>query len=401
MFMKFFNKISKQSKIKQTMFCVLLLLLSNVSLFVAGSFNKQTSTEMFASNITEYINNEWDDNYLTLQITSNDSDGERFISNLTYNEYFYWKYIFRNSDFGFVSTVNGSKKYEILYSEVDSLDSNLTFLFCGRNSNNAYHGYFKHEVYDLMLMFKGNNVISSGASNFMAISKSRADQILIERNFLPGDYEGFEEEDYLSLIGTNTTLLVDGWEYTLTIANIYFEEGNFFENVIDTFGEFVVSYITFPKLLEMEATYIFNGNLYQNMHRLNRISAFFKSDMYSFSFENNTISYFEENLNINHLFTKKNNDFFSYFITAFSCILFLAVLLIIYSFNDLHTIRNLVILTAAHFAPYFILNIINNIFGKISLFSYFSLKIYMLFSAMLLIYFALLIYWRKGGSKTE
>ena len=377
---------------KKTIFNISLfgVLASSVFLFLSGTINPNSILSDYASYLSEVAKSDISKNgYVSFQITAiNEKNESNYPS--TYNEYFYWKYIFRHSNFSFLSTVNGGKTHNCFYKEINSKD-NVTFLYSGNNSNPKYNDYYKHEIYDIFFMFKGNNRMVSDALNFFAISETKAQQLLSVRGVQAGN-EGYSSDQYETLLGTNTVINIDGEDFLFTISNVYFENGEMFQNVNSTFGEFAVSYIHFPPSLQKECTYMFNKYEYQNLHKIKRIRNAFSSDEYKLSLSSFNLNSIEK-LNVSKIYNILNsnlgNNALSIVLTIFSIVLFAASVFLFFAILDSNKLLDYVVFFSLFLIPYGSLGVINIFMRMPLLFSYHSLTI---FAIELLIVIAWLLF---------
>lgn len=394
-----FNRIKKWNKIIQ-------LLVSSIGLFCAGSIcfcsgitSESAVLETVAADISKFASSNSETNNISIQVSPENLEAKKTMPN-TYNEYFYWKYIFRESNFSFLSTVNGGKTHECYFNEIDT-NENISFVFCGYNTNPEYEGYYKHEVYDIKLMFRGKNIINQEAINFFAISQTRANQILLARGEVFNDEGNYGLEQYEKLLGTNTELNIDGNPYLFTISNVFFESGAFYNNTSRNFGEFVISYTRFPEFLETEATYIFNSYDYQNIHKIKRMRATFDSTNFSFNlslFNLNNHNYMLSDIfDCNYIFSHTiGNSFVSISLLIFSFIVFTFFLFLLWLSSPIHNFKNIVIVFCSFLLPYLVLSIINMLIKIPLIFSYFSLIPYSIMFVALIAFLVLILFRKKG-----
>ena len=395
------NIIKKWKKLKQLLVCSIGLFCASIGCFCSGLISENSIIESTGVDISNFITSNSKTNYISIQVSPNDLEAKKAMPN-TYYEYFYWKYIFRHSDFSFLSTVNGGKTHECYFDEIDVKD-NISFVFCGNNSNNEFEGFYKHEVYDIKLMFKGVNQIQQDAINFFAISQTRANQILKNRGEHTDSEGNFSFEQYKKLLGTNTQIKIDGGQYLFTISNVFFETGQFHENVSQNFGEYVISYIYFPEFLKTESTYIFNTYDYQNIHKIKRMREIFKTANYSFNLSTFNLKNDNVNLmdvfNYNYVFGENIGNWpASLLILALSFGVLFASLYVLFLSEKIHNLKNLFFVVSSFLLPYVVLSIIN-IFIKIPLlFSYFSLFSYIIFLLMLVFVLTLILFKKRGDT---
>ncbi len=227
----FENALSKIRRISPTVKKIISfagVFISTFLVFVVGTAKPESYAEVGANYLTEISNSDIAiNNYVSFQLTPQDDDSAKIMPRV-YDEYFYWKYIFRHSDFSYLGTVNGGKTHNCYYEEIEC-DENISFAYCENNFNPEYEGFYKHEVYDIRLMFRGEIGSYEGKYGFFAISQSRANEILKVRNIVPSSSEGYSIDDYKKILGTETTIKMDDQDCKFNISNIYFEDGNFYE----------------------------------------------------------------------------------------------------------------------------------------------------------------------------
>ncbi|HBF67939.1 MAG TPA: hypothetical protein DD377_04595 [Firmicutes bacterium] len=396
------NKIKKWKKNTQLITGMLGLFLAGCVCFCSGAPNENTTIESAAATTSKFALKNSNTKYISIQISPKNADAKKTMPN-TYNEYFYWKYIFRHSDFGFLSTVNGGKTHRCYFGEID-VNKNISFISCNNNFNPEYENFYKHEVYDTKLMFKGKNIISQGAINFFAISQTRASQILLKRGEHADNNGDFSIDQYEQLIGTNTQLYIDGNSYLFTISNIFFESGQFHEDMSQNFGEYVLSYIRFPDFLESESTYIFNTYDYQNIHKIKRIRTLFDKENFSFNLSSfnlkNSNYHLSDVFDYNYIFcgnsSKIGNDFLSIFLLLLSFFAF-AFSIYVILISDLFNNAKYAITIMFFFSlPYVILSIVYFAIKTPFFFSFFSLVSYLIMSVVLIAVFAFALYKERG-----
>ena len=374
---KFFKKITDRIKnlslVWKRVISFGFVFLFSFLVFFAGSAKSESHIEKAAQYITEVVKNKGEGEELfSFQLVAEDKESESALPRV-YDEYFYWKYIFRHSDFSYLATVNGGKTHECYYSEIDC-DRNITFIYSGNNLNREKGDHYKHEVYDFDLMFKGETQILNGTISFLIVSQTRANQLLAKRLGCDED-SPFTKEDYQSLISTETSMMMDGNEVKFTISNIYLEDGDFFENTKKLLDEFIISYTIFPADFEKEYTYIFNGYVYQNYHKLLRINEMIKGKNFLIR-TNEEIDNFE--LIGNNLIAKQGNDFIAIFFVIIITLIYFA-LISFFAISRLYLRKwHISFLWIAFISPYLLFNLINLIKPIPLLFSFFSLKVYII-----------------------
>lgn len=393
--------ISKWKRITKLLVGSIGLFCASCMCFCSGITNENSIIESAAVSISNFASTNTKTSCLSIQVSPKNADAKKTLPD-TYNEYFYWKYIFRHSDFSFLSTVNGGKTHNCYFDEIEA-NNNISFIFCGNNSNKAYEGFYKHEVYDIKLMFRGINSINKDAINFFAISQSRADQLLLKRGELPDDDGKYGISQYEKLLGTNTQLNIDSQPYLFTISNVFFESGTLHNNLEQNFGEYVISYIRFPDLLEFEATYIFNTYNYQNIHKIKRMREIFNSANFSFNLSsynlNNNNTQLSDVFNYSYIFGGViGNNFLSIFLLIMSFVLLVTFLYFIWLCESIHNIKNIAIVVVSFLLPYIILSLINLIINVPLAFSYFSLVPYLIMTIIFILVLVLILFRKRGES---
>lgn len=367
-------RINKLTDLKKYIILFFMFLLSSFVCFSSGAFHFDTSCEKIAGRITNLVNNETIDGKYAAMVISQNTNDKNLPSE--YQEYNYWKYIFRHSNYGYVSTVNAKKEHEIIFSEAEC-ENRITFICSTVNTCYRYkNGYYKHELYDLFFMFEGNRTIIGDAINFCAISKNVADSILEKRGIVKnGEYS---EDDYRALLGTNTTLSFDGTNYYFSIFNVYLEDSEFCTNTRTVFNEFVLSYTKFPVGYDRESTYVFNSFNYQNYHKIKRILSIFNTSDYSYCFSKSNFKnggYADDNVIVSFFTNTENNyTYISIMLTILSFSLYIVSFMILFFISTRKKYLPLVISITSLFVPYLLFFLIHLFVGINALFSYHSLK---------------------------
>ncbi|HBF68683.1 MAG TPA: hypothetical protein DDW20_05150 [Firmicutes bacterium] len=401
MFVYLSNKIKKTKKITQFLICLISSFCSSCVCFCSGIMNENAIVESAGVNISEFVSKNSNTDYISVQVSPKDEETKSAMPN-TYNEYYYWKYIFRKSNFSFLSTVNGGKTNNCFFKEIN-VEDNISFICCGNNYNTEYEDFYKHEVYDIKLMFKGNNIIGPNAINFFAISQTRANQLLFNRGERADSNGNYNIEQYEKLLGTNTQVAINNSSYLFTISNVYFESGQFHENVSQNFGEYVISYILFPKSLKLESTYIFNKYDYQNMHKIKKMKSYFQSNDFSFSLSSfnlkNKSVQLSDVFDYNYIFGRNlGNSFVSILLFVLSFVMFLAFLIVLVLSISIHNLRDLNVIFCSFLLPYIILFIINSITKIPLVFSYFSLVGYLVMFVLFIIVLLIILFRKRGNT---
>lgn len=230
-----------------------------------------------------------------------------------YDEYFFWKYIFRHSDYGYSKIANPNKDFSVttidyaLYDDYSFLCANRNRNYKMKNSDN-YH----QEFYDLELMFAGTRQIKTHDSNFFAISKTDAANILSQMGVVKtGD--DYSKNQYSSLLNSSIRLNINGANVSWTLDNIYLENTEFYKNLNSTIGHFLLTYILLPDTIAISDVFFFNTYVFQNMYKLERIASYYEKDdvdynMCSVAFKNTDS--FNTDVLFNGLFPKRTSPIF-------------------------------------------------------------------------------------------
>lgn len=388
MFQRFALKINRLSGKTQLSLLCLCFFFASCLCFCAGTTNSRTTIETIGNKIASYTLENSTTGFVSAQVTPRNADAVKKMPN-TSNEYLYWRYMFRDSNFSFLATANGGKKHQCLYSEIEK-DENISFLYSEVNSNKAFDEYFKHEVYDIKLMFRGRNEAVGGARSFFAISKTTAD-LLLEKRGQNREENGFSRSQYEELLGSNTNILIDSELYPFTISNVYFEEGDFFENVSKNFGEFVIGYPYFYECLERESTYIFNCYEYQNTYKIKRMRQYFNDEDFACDISKYSLKKTEnqyETLSLKGVLDEHiGNNAVSTILTLANSFLFSVSLLFFWYSKQSHRFKRVLVIGLFLILPYAVLALINIFYQTPLFFSYYSL---ILFTVEFLCFLALL-----------
>lgn len=394
-----FRKVLSLKRATQIAIAAFGVIVSSCLCFCSGITHQSTIIEKASNGISDYVTSNSKTGYMAINVSPNTVENAKKMPN-TYNEYFYWKYIFRHSDFSYFSSVNAGKKHDCYYTEIDNKE-NITFICCGNNSNPEFEGFYKHEVYDIKLMFKGKNTINKGAISFFAISQTRADMLLSKR----GEKKDFEGKygilQYEKLLGTDTEIIIDGNFFLFTISNIYFESGDLHNNLTNNFGEYVLSYIIFPSVVKLESTFIFNSYDFQNKHKIERMRHYFDSENFSFSLCSYNLSSekasLSEALNYKEIFSKNLGNNVLSILTLFAAfLLMLFSCIFIYSAKQIHHIKYLLFVICSFVGIYLLFSLIDFFSRTTILFSHFSLVAYMFFVVLFICTLVLILFKAKG-----
>lgn len=206
--------------------------------------------------------------------------------------------IFRGANFNFASTVNASKQQKITVTEFDD-DVNYSILYANVFSNHEYQGHYRHEYFPLELMFRGNHDVDAEDYSFCYISVTQANYLLkikgLEQN----------ENNYQSLLRNKITINYGDNPFIYSIANIFLEQNTFYEGLISTMGDFIMTYAKHPSGFNKTFNYYFNSKPFQNAFLIERLKTIYDFSEYDINInsynisktfdENNVISYFYEN----------------------------------------------------------------------------------------------------------
>lgn len=353
---------------------------------MSGVFNSQTHIEKAATYLSDYSTSDLTLNEYTCLLVSSKNNAEQLPNEQS--EYYYWEHVFAKTKFGYVATVNGGKHHNCFYSEIDCAE-NISFIYCGHNSNKENGDHYRQEVYDLSLMFRGKNSINPDSINFMAVPQNRADELLIKRGENPDENGNFSTDQYEKLLGTSTQLSMDENIYNFTISNIILQEDGLYTKLAETFGEFVLSYTRFPDGFDKESAYVFNKYDYQNYHRLQRMRALFAGKNYELNIAKFNLT--NKNTEIDNsvkdvvLSNQIGNNVLSALLVTFSLALYV-ICLYIFFLNSLSSkCFDYLLGGACLLSPYLVLFLINAFKHITSIFSHFSLTI-ILFSLVAFVF---------------
>lgn len=263
---------------------LILLLLSffSSSLVISSGFlSKTKNVDIFSEYIADISKNHTKNGKYSW-IAVSDRENNKKMPNLvgTVDEYNYWKYAYRHSNFAYAKIANANKKINCYYSDLEKPNDSLVFLTAGSNEsvllNSNGKEHYRHDFYDIYLMFKNNKKINSNDSNFCSISKKRATELLKKTTGVVD--RDFSDEEYFSLIGTSINFSINNDKYSWTIDDIYIDEfeqndkrGEFFANLTKTVGEFVLAFNLLPNDLLNSDVYFFDSHSFQNKSKIERI----------------------------------------------------------------------------------------------------------------------------------
>ena len=258
---------------KTLSFVSISIIVSSCSLFLIGSINDKTKNEEVSYQLASIAKNDsFGGDYCTGIVEKKDDSKKNLPS--PYDEFLQLRGLFRHSDFVYASTYNADKSQTINLTEYSS-STNLSVLCSDRFSNwKKSDGTYNQEVYPLYLVFEGVKT-TPGDYSWCYISESQAKAILIERNIEP------ITENYIKLISTSTTIVFDGEIHSVTIGDIFYERGGYFENLTKTIGEFILMPQKAPKSFKNQACYFFTPFPYQNSFYLARMYALYDSGSFS------------------------------------------------------------------------------------------------------------------------
>lgn len=267
-------KVFRPKGDKKTLsFISISIIVSSCSLFLAGSINDNTKNEEVSYQLASIVKNDSvGGDYCTGIVEMKDGSEKKLPS--PYDEFLQLRGLFRHSDFVYASTFNADKSQAVNLTEYSS-STNLSVLCSDRFSNRPRSdGTFTQEVYPLDLFFDGVKT-SAGDYSWCYISESQAKAILVERNIEP------IVENYIELISTSTMIDFEGEMHSVTIGDIFYERGGYFENLTKIIGEFILMPPKAPESFKSQACYFFTPFPYQNSFYLARMYALYDSGSFS------------------------------------------------------------------------------------------------------------------------
>lgn len=278
-FSSYFKKIASRfgnlSLRKQRLLLFGCVALSLTLLFPAGFFIGETKIETTAKQISDLSMNETiGGRYTYLLVEPHDSSTNPLPSPVT--EYYYWSSIFGTSKNNFASVVNGNKENNCHFLDIMQ-DKQLTFLYSPVFSNKLVDEQYRHEFYDIDLMFSGIRGAGNNYS-FLYLTQTQADTLLLSRGKMPSQAE------YENLLESSISLVMGNITYQWMISNIIVETSEYFSSLKEIFGEFVMAFTKYPEQFNKQFCYLFNEYIYQNSYKIKYLRTNYDSSKYNISF---------------------------------------------------------------------------------------------------------------------
>ena len=372
-------------KIFRALTYLIPFLLISVSLslvFFGGNFSSQYKMDeiAFAQSNTVKSNKI---NYLGLYVEET-AEGQ-----LPDHEHeFYENYgVFRQERANYMSAVNVEKDVDVLFNEIDNVESLSMFYFGPiKSMPYKYQGkdVYKDFIYPFIYMFKSVKVYPPAPFKYVInISQTQADKLL-------GDKEK-TEANYKSLLQTMITLTVNGDPYDFMIGNIFYETNYYYSAVRECLGEFVMVSYFYPKVLTRSNMYLFNEYEFQNTYFMDRILSLYSPSKYSLKVNHNNLSKPVDEKLITSFYYENisQQNWHATLMFVFSGVMSISSILFICIFLKLHKKMIWWIpIILSTLLPFAFFKLITKLSGKISLFASISTNINFYFSlSIILIYF--------------
>lgn len=369
---RFRNKLISLKIRTKWILVMCFLLVPLFSVFPATSIHSSVKNETIANKMAKVAKKDTTNgDYLSLVVESNDESKSPIRTPSV--EFYSTLDMFRDSFFTYAGTINCDKKANVRIKEIKT--ENLSFLYSNVNSNKEYEDHYKHEFYDVELMFKGNHQFGGSIFSFCYLSESQAKKMLNYKHLT------YTTENFESLLGTPLTLSINGKEYLFNIGNIYYEIGSFYEALKSTMGEFALTYSKHPDGVKFQSCYYMKDQEFQNLEFINRISSLYGNGNYQVKINHfNVKNEINDDELLSFLYgeSPKNNDPLSITLVVIIILLFYISLYLVVV-NDLGTnLKETSILVSVGLLPYIFYMIISKTTNYTACFSNIGTVIYFL-----------------------
>lgn len=363
--------LSKVPERFRNVFAFSFLTLGLVIGILAGGLSSSMFYETCSNYVANIVNSDAvNGDYLSLIAESDDEENHPLIA--SYSEFLATYGIFSESIATYASTINADKQHMIVAKEI-SESTNLSVLYANAFSNIEYNGHWKHEYYPIELMYKGDHA-RGDAYAFCYLSQSQADVLLTARGYEKGEDGNFSDEDYSSLIATQTVFVFDGTEYTFHIGNIYYETNYYYEALNSVMGDFVMCWTRSPSGFEKQGLYFMDRYQFHNEYYMKHINESYNLDNYRFRVNNNNVAgSFDENAVLSFYNEKQSDNGFK---TSTMWMLFVlggcfasVSLILIKHWLIMKKVKNILILMPFSLCPYLFFKLIFVLTQNVYLFS--------------------------------
>lgn len=269
------NKVPKKWR---TVIAFSFISLSLIVGVLAGGLDNGIINQISADYIAKVVSGgAVQDNLLSLIVESNDEETYQMPD--SHDEFLRTYARFQERRPYYTSVYNADKEHTITVTEIPDCP-NLSVLYARSFSTVSYNEHYKHEYFPTELMFEGEHD-SKGAYSFCYISQSQANSLLKTRGHTEQAEGGYLEDEYQSLIGTFTTMKLDGTDYSFCIANIYLEENYYHEGLKLAMGDYIVAQDLLPDGFERQAIYFLNDYAIQNQFLIEHYNNTYSRSGYS------------------------------------------------------------------------------------------------------------------------
>ena len=236
-------------------------------------------------------------------------------------------------------------------------------------------------------MFQGKHYYSNVFS-YCYISQSQAQKLLKNKN-IP-----ITPESYESLLGTAITLQMDDVDYQWNIANIYLETNEFYDDVSNVMGSFLLGYNKYPEGFHKEAVYFMRPQIFQNTYLLKHSVSLYSPLQYNYCFGTyNLLAKTSSAIEIQESALTTKAKFIYLFVFIPSILLFLFSMYKMIDGNFFDGFDRIIIFLSFLFVPHFLFLSMASFSNNAFLYSSFSAISYAVYViGALLTYFSIYLY---------
>ena len=265
----------------------LLWFLSLTCCFASCCFSPLNSSERAGNEMTKAALKEQSSlSFMTVESKNNSNSISPSV-----NTYRYFSTIYGKDTFQYLTTYNANKidsSISLLYKDEDqgdeiTISESISIISAQANSNYKIDGQWKHEYYDFNLMFEINKNYDPNVDLNIYITKPQADSLL--RKIYP-DKSVFSEAEYAILVNKILLLSVDSNVFRLRIWSIIVDDNVFYNNVINTIGDFVMlpNFKSLNEIINIQHCTIINDKLKQNINKIEYLKAYYPMQDFTFKF---------------------------------------------------------------------------------------------------------------------
>ena len=352
---------------------VILTIAAFSTIFFSGALSKETEYEKIGHYASQVVNqNTINKKYCALTVESTKESG----AILDHHSEFHNLYgSFRQTKITFASMVNVYHDYDVRFDEIEC--DNLSIFYLGPDGSIEYNGHFKHYIYPFEFMFAGSNV----KTDYKAyISESHAKQLLIKKNTYQMENDKFSKDAYLSLLGEDVPISVNGKSTVFKIQNIYYETNYYYEGIKEVAGNFFLCSYSLPDgiMSNRKNIYFLSEYDYQNSYFMKYINESYNNHKYVVRVSHNNVIGSIDDSYLTSFYKKTDStNVFSYLLVTLSIVMLMATTVLSYLNKEHLGFLNHILIFFVSIVPYLIFLIISNILGSITFFSGFSTKVSM------------------------